>query len=134
TAPLHGTLSGTGANITYTPMTNYNGTDSFSFTARDGTVESAPATVAITITPVNDRPVPANTTVTLAEDTSATVTLSGSDVEGSPLAFTLWSLPQNGTITGTAPNLTYTPYANFNGSNSLQFIVSDGSQWATGTV
>lgn len=47
--PSHGTLSGTGANLTYTPAASYTGADAFSFTASDGRVTSAPATVAITV-------------------------------------------------------------------------------------
>ncbi len=43
--------------MTYTPAANYNGADSFTFTVNDGTVTSAPATVSITVTAVNDPPV-----------------------------------------------------------------------------
>ena len=49
-APAHGTLSGTGASLTYTPEPGYSGPDSFTFVANDGTLGSAPATVAITVT------------------------------------------------------------------------------------
>ncbi|MGB5397284.1 MAG: Ig-like domain-containing protein [Gammaproteobacteria bacterium] len=52
--PANGSLSGTGANLSYTPNANYNGEDSFSFTVNDGTENSAPATISIVITPVND--------------------------------------------------------------------------------
>ena len=45
--PAHGTLSGTAPNVTYTPATNYAGSDSFTFKANDGTADSAPATVSI---------------------------------------------------------------------------------------
>src|SRR5204863_165100 len=55
--PLHGTLTGTAPNLTYTPVTDYNGADSFTFKVNDGTVDSASATVSITVTAVNDAPV-----------------------------------------------------------------------------
>jgi hypothetical protein len=48
-APLHGTLSGVPPLVTYTPTPNYNGFDSFSFKANDGSVDSPPATVSITV-------------------------------------------------------------------------------------
>ena len=52
TQPAHGTLSGTGANLTYTPAEGYTGPDTFTYTANDGHADSAPATVTITVTPV----------------------------------------------------------------------------------
>ena len=54
--PQHGTLSGTGANIVYTPDANYNGDDSFSYRVSDGVYQSKPAVVVLTITSVEDAP------------------------------------------------------------------------------
>ena len=54
--PSHGTLSGTGLNVTYTPHANYSGPDSFTFKATYGAASSAEATVSIMVTPVNDAP------------------------------------------------------------------------------
>ncbi|MCX6854624.1 MAG: tandem-95 repeat protein, partial [Verrucomicrobia bacterium] len=56
-APSNGTLTGSGSSRTYTPAANFNGTDSFTFRTHDGGFDSAPATVSITVTPVNDAPV-----------------------------------------------------------------------------
>ena len=53
---------------------NYNGTDSFTYKANDGTADSNVATVTITVTPVNDAPVAANDSYTTDEDTPLTVT------------------------------------------------------------
>jgi len=55
-APTNGSLSGSGRNLTYTPAHNFVGEDEFSFTVSDGTFTSAPATVSLTVTPVNDPP------------------------------------------------------------------------------
>jgi len=52
TQPLHGTLSGTAPDLTYTPAAGYIGTDSFTFKMSDGTADSAPATVSLVINPV----------------------------------------------------------------------------------
>jgi hypothetical protein len=61
--PAHGNLSGIAPALTYTPDTGFNGSDSFTFKANDGTVDSNIATVSITVTsatvPVVD-PAPAH--------------------------------------------------------------------------
>ena len=49
--PAHGTLTGTAPNVTYNPATNYNGPDGFTFKVNDGTIDSAAATVTITVNP-----------------------------------------------------------------------------------
>ena len=122
----HGTLTGTAPNLTYTPVANYNGSDSFTFTVNDGTVGSAAATVSITVGAANDSPVAVAQAVTTAEDAPLAITLAGTDIDGDPLTFAVGT-PSNGTLSGTAPNLTYTPNANFNGSDSFTFTVNDGT-------
>ena len=54
--PTKGTLSGSGADWTYTPNLNANGPDEFTFLVNDGTVDSQAVTVSINIAPVNDAP------------------------------------------------------------------------------
>lgn len=51
TGPAHGTLSGGGQDLIYTPAAGYYGTDSFTFKANDGMADSGLATVSITVTP-----------------------------------------------------------------------------------
>jgi VCBS repeat-containing protein len=126
TQPAHGTLSGVAPNLTYTPAANYNGADSFTFLANDGQTNSAVATVSINVTPVNDAPVADNQSVTTAEDTAKSITLTGSDLDGDSLSFTVQTQPTHGTLSGTAPNLTYTPAANYNGPDSFTFLANDG--------
>ena len=64
-SPGHGTLSGTAPALVYTPAADYYGPDQFQFVASDGTLNSDPATVAITVTEVNDPPVLGPDTFTL---------------------------------------------------------------------
>ncbi len=47
--PTNGTLSGTAPNLTYTPNSNFSGTDSFTFLVHNGTANSLPATVSISV-------------------------------------------------------------------------------------
>ena len=124
--PDHGALSGTAPHLIYTPDENYTGADSFTFKVNDGEYDSNVATVGILITPVNDSPLAAGQEVSTSEDTGVGVTLGASDVEGDDLTWTIVDSPENGTLSGTAPNLTYTPEDNFNGADSFTFKVNDG--------
>jgi ribosomal protein S30 len=123
--PAHGTLSGTPPKVTYTPKANYNGSDSFSFKANDGKVDSNKATVSITVIHVNHPPVAKNKSVTTKEDTAKAITLVATDVDGDSLTYTVVSGPSHGTLTGSGANRTYTPAANYYGSDSLTFKAND---------
>ena len=125
--PAHGALSGTGSAITYTPAADYNGPDSFTFKVSDGAFDSVPATVSITVSPVNDIPLANTQTVTTNEDTGKDITLTGSDVDGDTLTYTILTQPAHGTLSGTAPNVTYTPAVDYNGPDSFTFKVNDGA-------
>ena len=57
TQPTQGVLTGTAPNLFYRPNTNANGVDSFTFKVSDTEGDSTPATVSISIAPVNDAPV-----------------------------------------------------------------------------
>ncbi|EMR01517.1 Ig-like domain-containing protein [Cesiribacter andamanensis] len=128
TPPAHGSLSGTAPALTYTPNADYAGPDFFTFTASDGSLTSAEATISLTVVPVNDAPLALSQSLSSPEDTPLPVTLSGSDAEGDALSYTILSAPANGTLSGTAPNLLYTPSADFYGSDAFSFLVNDGTE------
>ena len=69
--PSHGTASIVAGQLHYVPTANYHGPDSFTYQANDGTVDSASATVTVTVSSVNDAPACAGVPLTTAEDTSA---------------------------------------------------------------
>ncbi len=127
TGPTHGSLSGTAPNVTYTPNVNYNGSDTFTFTVNDGTVDSAPATVSITVTAINDVPAANPQAVTTSEDTAKAITLTGTDIDGDPLTYIIVTGPTHGVVGGSGANKTYTPDANYNGADSFTFKVNDGT-------
>src|SRR4029077_18585398 len=112
---------------TYTPAPNYNGPDSFTFKASDGTLDSNTATVSITVAAVNDAPVADNQSVAATEDTPVPITLRASDGDSPTLTFSLVAGPSHGTVTGTPPTVTYTPAPNYNGPDSFTFKASDGT-------
>ncbi len=242
-APINGALSGTPPNLVYTPASNFNGSDTFTFTVTDAQgATSTPATVTLSVSPVNDAPgftkganqsVPFNSpartipgwatgihpgapdesaqtlifqvsnnnpalfsvapalaangtlsftpapgksgtaTVTVLlkdnggvsnggkdsslpqsfditigentkpvaspmalvtlEDQPLPLTLAGTDSDGSIASYAVAAAPINGTLSGTPPNLVYTPASNFNGSDTFTFTVTD-AQGATSTA
>jgi hypothetical protein len=64
-------------------------------------------------------------TVATAYQTPLPISLSGREVSGLPLAFAIVAQPSNGLLSGSAPNVTYTPGANFTGLDSFTFQVSN---------
>lgn len=128
TQGANGTAVISGAQILFTPSSDYVGTATFTYQATDGQALSNNATVTVTVTGANQAPAATGpSTVAAAEDTPVSVTLTGSDPEGQPITFSVSSGPGHGTLTGTAPNLTYTPAANYSGSDAFTFVVSDGA-------
>lgn len=125
--PQHGQLTGSGVSRTYTPALNYHGPDQLTFRVSDGLAESATATIALTVSPVNDAPTAADSAVMTDEDTAVSVPLTASDVDGDSLTYEIVSEPEHGTLSGSGANRTYTPAGDFAGSDSFTFRVSDGS-------
>lgn len=125
--PAHGTLMGSGATRTYTPAPNYSGEDAFTFRVSDGSTESSPATVTLTISPVNDAPAAASQSLSTPEDTAKAITLSGTDPEGNALGYTLVAGPAHGTVSGSGASRTYTPALNYAGPDQFTFKVNDGA-------
>ena len=131
--PSHGTLTlNANGSFTFTPATDFTGTDSFTYRASDGTLPSNVATVTITVTGVNDVPVAAGDGFSTAEDTVLTVAAPGvlgndSDPDGDPLTAALVTGPSHGSLTLNANgSFSYTPAADFAGSDSFTYRASDG--------
>ena len=102
TPPQHGKLTGDGATRTYTPDPNYNGPDSFQFTASDGRETSAPEEVVLTITPVPDPPsisAPSGLTAGLGYPAVLTASLTDGDMGDSHTLSIDWG---DGTIESAA--------------------------------
>ena len=134
TPPAHGTLSGTAPNVTYTPALNYNGPDSFTFTANDGSLESNVATVSITVASASGAPTAYSQAVTLKEDSDKAIKLVGNDPDGNKLKYKIVNGPMHGTLSGTPPSVTYRPATNYNGKDSFTFHVSDATHVSNDAV
>ena len=133
--PSHGSLSGTPPNLVYTPVLYYVGADSFTFAANDGHTNSTPGTVSIQLTRINHAPLTSNQFLNIPENTAASITLTAVDLEGNPITYSIPQPPSHGTLSGTAPNLSYLPNTNFLGNDSFGFAVADNhGNTNTGTV
>ncbi|VGO15431.1 hypothetical protein PDESU_04014 [Pontiella desulfatans] len=92
----------------------------------DGERATDTTTVLAGLAPPNEPPAASNLTVSVVENSSTDIILSGSDPEGSNLAYQVVTQPANGSLSGTAPNLTYTPDSHYSGSDSFTYTVNDG--------
>ncbi|HBC87053.1 MAG TPA: hypothetical protein DCZ94_08875 [Lentisphaeria bacterium] len=126
TQGAHGAVAIVDGRAVYSPAANFNGTDVFTYTASDGNGGTAAAEVTVTISAVNDIPAANGQNIETDEDTAIAIVLAGGDVDGDAMTFAVATQPENGTLTGTAPNLAYTPNANFNGTDSFTFKANDG--------
>lgn len=89
TAPAHGSVAVTDGKFVYTPAANFNGTDSFTYQAQDeAAVKTAPTEVQVTVAAVNDAPtLVAGAAVTVEEGMSATLSVTGTDIDGDALTY-----------------------------------------------
>ena len=135
TLHLTGLVARADGSFLYTPDANFNGTDSFTYHANDGSADSNIATVTLTVAPVNDAPVAVDDAYSTNEDTALSVPAVGllandSDVDGDPILANLVSGPAHGTLTLFSDgSFVYTPAANFNGTDTFTYRANDGSAY-----
>jgi hypothetical protein len=137
TDPEYGTAEISNGKLFYAPDSNYNGTDSLTYIVKDGNGGRDEATVAITITAVNDAPSVVGDTLTVDAGSSSNVVSvidNDSDVDGDDLSISSITDALHGTASLTDGVLTYTPEADYTGSDSFTYKLSDGTTESTGTV
>ena len=121
------------ATFNWTPGYDQSGSYKSTVSVSDGK-ETVSQVVNITVSNKNRAPVANAGSITTDEDKAVSIVLSGSDPDGENLTYQVTVNPKNGTLSGTAPNLTYTPKANYNGNDELKFTVSDGELVAEAVV
>jgi VCBS repeat-containing protein len=129
--PSHGVLNlNADGSFSYTPSSNFNGSDSFTYQAKDPyNALSNVATVSITVNAVNDAPVCTSPqSASTNEDTALNASVVCTDVDNDTLTYSSVSNPSHGTLTlNSAGTFTYSPNANYNGSDSFTFKANDGN-------
>jgi hypothetical protein len=135
TKPAGGSLSGTEPNLIYSPKSNFNGVDSFSFAVGDGRNWSSPAAVTIAVRAANDPPVASDDAITIAEDVPiAIIDVLGNDTDVDNDKLIVFGVRQgkNGQVTINTDNrLTYKPAKDFSGDDSFTYTISDGKGGTT---
>jgi VCBS repeat-containing protein len=113
--------------FTYTPASNFSGTTSFGYRARDGSAPSAAVTVTIAVTPVNDAPFVKNSPATTAtEGVTYRYALAASDPDGDELTIAAPTIPS--WLTFTAPaTISGKPGEADVGEHDVTMTVSDGT-------
>lgn len=135
----HGSVSCDPAGTcTYTPVLNYAGPDTFTYTIGDGNGGADTGTVSVGVTPENDPPVADDDSLTTQMDTSGNVNvlLGDTDVDGDTLAVATASNPDHGVAScnGTTGVCTYTPDPGYLGADSFTYEVTDGELTDAGLV
>lgn len=151
TGPENGslTLSPDGSFV-YQPNAHFNGSDSFTYVANDGVVDSIASTVTLLISAVNDAPIAVDDSYSVAVDQSLSVPagegLLANDVDfefavpGNTVTVVTDQIEgvENGTLTARSDgSFDYTPNVGFVGDETFTYFITDQelvSERATVTI
>lgn len=138
-----GSYSVSNGLLTFTPVLNFTGTSSITYTVDDNIGETSnEATVVVTVTGVNDAPTATNDAASTSEDIDVLINVLANDTDfdgtidpatvdllpGTDAIDATRTIPQ-GTFTANPTNgvVTFSPAANFNGTASSTYNVRDNS-------
>ena len=131
--PQHGlvSVSADGTSVAYTPVTDYAGNDSFTYTPNDGHFDGDVRTVTVTVNNINDAPVGVADSIAAQEEQTVSIPVLDNDIDADTadtLSIKAGSLstPANGTAVIATNSVQYTPDANFSGTDTFTYIPTDG--------
>lgn len=124
-------VTGTGSSkaISYTPVSNYNGSDAFVVRVSDGHGGMDSILVSVTINPVNDDPTAVNDTKTVPPNTAVTIYVLNNDTDPENDSLTITAVTQGskGTVSHNGTTITYTPNPDVEGDDTFTYTISDGN-------
>ena len=126
--PSNGTVTVDNNIANYTSTSNTASQDSFTYKTNDNSLDSEKATVLINIIQINDTPLANSQSVTVEEDKSIEITLTGLDNDNDDITFSIIGSTINGEGTLNINKVTYKPKLGYFGSDSFIFITNDGKE------
>ncbi|MFC3030924.1 tandem-95 repeat protein [Pseudoalteromonas fenneropenaei] len=120
----------TASGLSVTPASNFNGSLNVSVAVSDGSAQSSAVNLVVNVTAVNDAPLANNDSAQVTKGSGAVninVLANDTDVDGDALTISAINYSGQGTATITSSGISYAPAANFVGSESLTYTVSDPS-------
>lgn len=123
---INGAVAQVGNNLVYTPVADFTGTDTFTYSVTDPAGNQSTATVTVTVNP-SKLPVAVDDTALTLEGEPVTIDVLGNDNSptGAPLTVSSYTNPANGTVTQVGSVLTYTPNAAFVGTDVFTYVTTD---------
>lgn len=131
-SPTHGVVTMSGNEFTYTPNTDFNGPDSFSFVADDSALTSSSAIIDLSVSGTPDVPVANDDTIGVEMSANVTLDVMANDSDGdSPyapqnLTISGFTLPSHGTLSVSGTGFLYTSDTPYLGSDSFSYSLADG--------
>lgn len=119
--------AGASRTLAIAPLAGLSGTTTITVKVKDADGVETMDTFILTVNATNSAPVANPQSIAVDEDVPKAIILTGSDADGDPLTYIIVSGPNHGTLSGTAPNLTYTPNPDYAGPDEFTFRVSDGT-------
>jgi hypothetical protein len=136
TPNTHGSVTLISGQVNYSPDANYNGPASFDYqVCDDGTTNGAAdpkcatSVVNLTVDPVNDAPTAVDDSATTNEDTPVNIDVlaNDTDVEMDTLSVIAVTQGAHGSVVNNSGTLTYSPAADYHGTDTFTYTVSDGN-------
>lgn len=125
----NGSVTFSGNNITFTPTADFNGATTVTYTISDGAGGTASGTVTINVTNVNDAPVASDDTASTNEDTAVVINVlaNDTDIDNDALSVSSVSATNGTAVVNGDGNVVFTPAADYNGSATVAYTVTDGN-------
>jgi hypothetical protein len=121
----------------YSPDPDFNGIDSFTYKANDGSSDSNVATVTITVDSIDDEPIAVDDSVTLETEEPVDIDVLANDIGlgDGPVVVTIETLPLYGEVEVVENRIRYTPSGPLTGADTFTYTVTDADgDFSTATV